>query len=273
MKKKSLVIIVILISIMIAISVLFLTNTKNNSKIFGKAYEADYIEIPEEDQDVIITNYQNFIKYFNKYANYGYLVGNTKNNCNQELIDTYKEEFFENKNLAVSYQEVGSSAIVIKYKKCKIEEKVANITYEQIVPYGEMTADLNGYFVIAEIPKEVTTIVTNEIKKESNIGEKIMFEDAIFIANIFTLKNVLIYLLMINLIGFLMMWSDKRRAKWGKWRIPEQTLFIVTALGGGIGTIACMYTFRHKTKKLKFVIGLPTLVVLEIILVIYLKFM
>ena len=100
-----------------------------------------------------------------------------------------------------------------------------------------------------------------------------MFENAISIPNIFNLKNILLYLLMINLIGFLMMWSDKRRAKWGKWRIPEQTLFIVTALGGGIGTIAGMYTFRHKTKKLKFTIGLPALVILEIILVIYLKLM
>ena len=96
-----------------------------------------------------------------------------------------------------------------------------------------------------------------------------MFENAISIPNIFTLKNILLYLVMINLIGFLMMWSDKRRAKWGKWRIPEQTLFIVTALGGGIGTIAGMYTFRHKTKKLKFTMGLPVLVILEIILVIY----
>ena len=98
-----------------------------------------------------------------------------------------------------------------------------------------------------------------------------MFENAISIADIFTLKNVLLYLLMINFIGFFMMWSDKRKAKKGKWRIPEQTLFIVTALGGGIGTIAGMYTFRHKTKKLKFTIGLPAIVILEIILVIYLK--
>ena len=100
-----------------------------------------------------------------------------------------------------------------------------------------------------------------------------MFENVITIPEIFTLKNILIYLLVINLIGFLMMWSDKRRAKWGKWRIPEQTLFIITALGGGIGTIAGMYTFRHKTKKLKFTIGLPVLMILEIALVIYLKFM
>lgn len=99
-----------------------------------------------------------------------------------------------------------------------------------------------------------------------------MFENVITIQEIFTVKNILLYLLMINLIGFFMMWSDKRKAKKGKWRIPEQTLFIVTALGGGIGTIAGMYTFRHKTQKLKFTIGLPALVILEIIAVIYIKF-
>lgn len=99
-----------------------------------------------------------------------------------------------------------------------------------------------------------------------------MIENTILITDIFTIKNILIYLLIINLIGFYMMWSDKRKAKKGKWRIPEQTLFIVTALGGGIGTIAGMYKFRHKTQKLKFTIGLPTLVILEIILIIYLKF-
>ena len=97
-----------------------------------------------------------------------------------------------------------------------------------------------------------------------------MPERVINISDIFSIKNIMIYLLVINLIGFYMMWSDKRRAKWGKWRIPEQTLFIVTALGGGIGTIAGMYVFRHKTKKLKFTIGLPVILILEIILVVYL---
>ena len=100
-----------------------------------------------------------------------------------------------------------------------------------------------------------------------------MFENVITIQEIFTIRNILLYLLMINLIGFFMMWSDKRKAKKGKWRIPEQTLFIVTALGGGIGTIAGMYTFRHKTQKLKFTIGLPVLVILEVVAVIYIKFL
>lgn len=65
------------------------------------------------------------------------------------------------------------------------------------------------------------------------------------------------------------MYIDKQKSKKGKWRIPEKTLFIITALGGGIGTIAGMYTFRHKTKKMIFVIGLPLITILEIIAIIY----
>jgi len=90
--------------------------------------------------------------------------------------------------------------------------------------------------------------------------------------DLFTGKNFIIYLIIINLIGFYIMWSDKRKAKKGKWRIPENTLFMITLLGGGIGTIAGMYAFRHKTQKLKFTFGLPAILILEIILFVYIKF-
>lgn len=50
------------------------------------------------------------------------------------------------------------------------------------------------------------------------------------IQNIFTIKNIIMYLLIINIIGFLAMYIDKQKAKKGKWRIPEKTLFIITAL-------------------------------------------
>ena len=86
---------------------------------------------------------------------------------------------------------------------------------------------------------------------------------------IFTTQNILFYLLAINIFGFFIMWLDKRKARKGAWRIPEKTLFIVTALGGGIGTTAGMYTFRHKTQKLNFVIGFPFITILEIIGIIY----
>ena len=88
---------------------------------------------------------------------------------------------------------------------------------------------------------------------------------------IFTVKNIVIYFITINLIGFFIMWLDKRKAKKGAWRIPEKTLFIITALGGGIGTIAGMYTFHHKTQKIQFVIGFPLITILEVITIIWFK--
>ena len=99
-----------------------------------------------------------------------------------------------------------------------------------------------------------------------------MFENTTSIQDIFSTRNIIIYFVVINIIGFLIMFIDKQKAKKGAWRIPEKTLFLITALGGGIGTIAGMYTFRHKTQKLKFTIGLPAILILEIVLAIYLKF-
>lgn len=96
-----------------------------------------------------------------------------------------------------------------------------------------------------------------------------MFEDSTTIKYIFSTQNIVIYFVIINIIGFLIMFIDKQKAKRGAWRIPEKTIFIITALGGGIGTIAGMYAFRHKTQKLQFVIGLPFITILEIILIVY----
>lgn len=86
--------------------------------------------------------------------------------------------------------------------------------------------------------------------------------------DIFTISNIIIYLVFINLFTFFMMWLDKRKAKKGKWRIPENTLLLLVLLGGGIGGIAGMYTFHHKTQKAKFVIGFPVILICEIILAI-----
>lgn len=83
---------------------------------------------------------------------------------------------------------------------------------------------------------------------------------------IFTIQNIMLYLIIINVIGFMAMWIDKKKAQNGSWRIPEKTLFTITLLGGGIGTILGMYAFRHKTKKLKFTIGFPVILISEIIL-------
>lgn len=87
---------------------------------------------------------------------------------------------------------------------------------------------------------------------------------------IFSIQNIIIYLIIINLIAFFMMWLDKRKAKKGKWRIPENTLLIPVLLGGEIGGIAGMYIFRHKTQKAKFVIGFPAILICEILLILLL---
>ena len=76
---------------------------------------------------------------------------------------------------------------------------------------------------------------------------------------------LLYYLCIINLIGFLAFWLDKQKAKKGQWRISEKTLFLLAFLGGGAGCSLGMQVFRHKTKHLSFVIGIPLIMTVELI--------
>ena len=92
----------------------------------------------------------------------------------------------------------------------------------------------------------------------------------VMLTNIFTIKNIVLYVLIINLIAFLAMWIDKQKAIKGKWRIKEGTLFTLVLLGGGIGGILGMYVFRHKTKKMYFTLGFPVIMIAEIVLIIML---
>lgn len=78
-----------------------------------------------------------------------------------------------------------------------------------------------------------------------------------------------IYLLAINALGLLIMHYDKYLAKNNMWRIPEKTLLGIAAIGGSIGCILGMYSARHKTRKPKFSIGLPVILIVQI-LVLYL---
>ncbi len=84
------------------------------------------------------------------------------------------------------------------------------------------------------------------------------------------MKYLIIYLILINLIAFLAMYIDKRKAQKGKWRIKEYTLLMLAVFGGSIGAIIGMYTFRHKTQKARFYIGFPLILILEILLFILL---
>ena len=77
-------------------------------------------------------------------------------------------------------------------------------------------------------------------------------------------KLILLYLLIVNAVSFLLMLADKQKAKKKLWRIPESTLLLSAAIGGSMGALAGMYTFRHKTKHLKFTLGVPAILVLQI---------
>ena len=83
------------------------------------------------------------------------------------------------------------------------------------------------------------------------------------------MKYILIYLGVINLIGFFAMFLDKQKAKRGKWRIPEKTLFWLAVIGGRLGTTLGMHMFRHKTKHWYFKLGMPLILIVQIILIIY----
>ena len=79
------------------------------------------------------------------------------------------------------------------------------------------------------------------------------------------MKYILLYLILINAACFLLMLADKYRAKKKLWRIAERTLLITALLGGSLGAIAGMYLFRHKTKHLKFIVGIPLILALQIL--------
>lgn len=80
------------------------------------------------------------------------------------------------------------------------------------------------------------------------------------------------YLLLINAIAFLLMLVDKYKAKKNLWRIPEATLFLSAAMGGSIGALLGMYLIRHKTKHLKFILGMPAILAAQIGIAVWLIF-
>ena len=82
-------------------------------------------------------------------------------------------------------------------------------------------------------------------------------------------KIGIIYAIIANIVGLSVMGIDKRRAILHKWRIPEKTLFIVSLLGGSIGTWAGMYLFHHKTKHWYFVIGMTLILIVQLFLLYY----
>ena len=76
---------------------------------------------------------------------------------------------------------------------------------------------------------------------------------------------ILGYLLLSNLVAFVVYGIDKYKARKGKWRIPESTLLTLAMFGGSIGAWLAMKAFHHKTMHKKFYIGVPMIIVLQMI--------
>lgn len=82
-----------------------------------------------------------------------------------------------------------------------------------------------------------------------------------------TITHVFIfYLAVVNLIDFILMGVDKKKAIRGAWRIPEATLFLFALIGGSLGGILGMHFFHHKTKHWYFKWGMPAILALQLVL-------
>lgn len=79
-------------------------------------------------------------------------------------------------------------------------------------------------------------------------------------------KLLVYYLLIINAAAFVLMLVDKYKAQNNLWRIPEATLMLVAALGGSFAMIVAMKTVRHKTRHIKFVVGVPLILIVQVVI-------
>ena len=86
-----------------------------------------------------------------------------------------------------------------------------------------------------------------------------------------SLSLLIVYIIAVNIIGFALMGNDKRRARKNAFRIPEATLFAFSIIGGSIGMLIGMYTFRHKTKHMTFKIGIPVIIFVQILFIVLLR--
>lgn len=83
---------------------------------------------------------------------------------------------------------------------------------------------------------------------------------------------IVIYIIAVNIISFIVMGMDKRKAQKRAWRIPESILFVLAIIGGSIGSILGMHLFHHKTRHWYFLYGMPAILIVQILLVVALIF-
>ena len=80
---------------------------------------------------------------------------------------------------------------------------------------------------------------------------------------------IISYILIINASGFFSMLADKHKARKNAWRIPERTLLLIALAGGSIGSLLGMHLFRHKTQHPKFALGLPLILAVQVVAMVW----
>ncbi|NLL39082.1 MAG: DUF1294 domain-containing protein [Clostridiales bacterium] len=80
------------------------------------------------------------------------------------------------------------------------------------------------------------------------------------------------YILIINLLALTFFYSDKKRAMAGRRRIPEAHLFLLAFIGGSLGSIMGMHIFRHKTRHLSFRLGMPLILIIQLVAVVFMAY-
>ena len=83
------------------------------------------------------------------------------------------------------------------------------------------------------------------------------------------MKEIILYLIAINVVTFLVYGLDKWKAKRDAWRIKESTLLLLAVVGGSVGALLGMQVFRHKTKHVQFTVGVPVILLAQIALVVW----
>ena len=83
------------------------------------------------------------------------------------------------------------------------------------------------------------------------------------------LKLLLIYIILINLLTFYVYVDDKRRARKGRWRTSEATLVMLAVVGGSPAALLAMLLFRHKTRHMQFVIGIPAILIIQLLMALF----
>ncbi len=83
------------------------------------------------------------------------------------------------------------------------------------------------------------------------------------------IKYALLWLAVISIVAIVITAVDKRKARRGDWRVSEAALMTVSALGGSVAMLVTMLVIRHKTKHIKFMLGIPIIILFQVIAVVY----